>query len=88
MSATLTIRKLDAEVKQKLRLRAAAHERSMEAEAREILTRAVGQSENEVPVPADSAKTASPVGKFDHLVGIWKGRGMTDQIMKELRDDE
>jgi plasmid stability protein len=36
--ATLLIRNLDGEVKKKLRVRAAMNERSMEAEARAILT--------------------------------------------------
>lgn len=40
----ITIRKLPPGVKQRLRLRAAAHGRSMEAEAREILVRALDQS--------------------------------------------
>jgi plasmid stability protein len=35
--ATLTIRNLDAAVKERLRVRAAQHGRSMEAEVREIL---------------------------------------------------
>jgi plasmid stability protein len=37
--ATLTIRRLDDEVKRRLRVRAAAHGRSMEEEARSILQR-------------------------------------------------
>lgn len=37
MTTAITIRKLPEEAKQKLRLRAAAHGRSMEAEARDIL---------------------------------------------------
>ena len=40
----ITIRKLPPGVKQRLRLRAAAHGRSMEAEAREILVHALDQS--------------------------------------------
>ena len=40
--ATLVIRGLDEQVKARLRLRAAERGRSMEAEAREILTSAVG----------------------------------------------
>lgn len=36
-TSTLTIRRLDPEVKDRLRLRAIRHGRSMEAEAREIL---------------------------------------------------
>lgn len=43
--ATLTIRKLDDDIKTGLRLRAAAHGQSMEEEARQILKRAV-QSPN------------------------------------------
>ena len=35
--ATLTIRQLDESIKKKLRMRAAVHNRSMEAEVREIL---------------------------------------------------
>jgi antitoxin FitA len=39
--AVMTIRNLDEEVRDKLRVRAALHGRSMEAEARAILTAAV-----------------------------------------------
>ena len=39
----ITIRKLPDETKQKLRLRAAAHGRSMEAEARDILVTSLNQ---------------------------------------------
>lgn len=42
--ATLVIRDLDDEVKARLRVRAAERGRSMEAEAREILTSVVGGS--------------------------------------------
>lgn len=40
-SASITIRKLDVKLKQKLRMRAAEHGRSMEEEAREILRSAL-----------------------------------------------
>lgn len=40
-SQTITIRKLDPRVKQRLRVRAAEHGRSMEEEARVILTNAL-----------------------------------------------
>ncbi|GMA23862.1 plasmid stabilization protein [Luteimicrobium album] len=46
--STITVRGLDDDVKQKIRVRAAAHGRSMEAEVREILTEAVS-----VPSPAE-----------------------------------
>jgi antitoxin FitA len=42
--ATLTIRNLDEAVKERLRIRAAEHGHSMEAEARRILQSAVGES--------------------------------------------
>ncbi|HSD35540.1 MAG TPA: plasmid stabilization protein [Alphaproteobacteria bacterium] len=41
--ASITIRKLDDRVKARLRLRAARHGRSMEEEAREILTAAASE---------------------------------------------
>ena len=42
--ASITVRNLDEEVKRKLRIRAAEHGCSMEAEVREILSRAVNDS--------------------------------------------
>lgn len=75
--STLTIRNLDDTVKQKLRVRAAQHGRSMEAEVRDILTRDV----------QGASQTGTAKGKFDHLVGIWKGRMTTDEIMKITRGE-
>lgn len=43
--ADLSIRNLDDDVKQRLRVRAAEHGRSMEAEVREILTEVLRESE-------------------------------------------
>jgi plasmid stability protein len=48
--ATLTIRNVEAGVKERLRLRAARHGRSMEAEARTILSEAVA-SDRDQPEP-------------------------------------
>jgi antitoxin FitA len=45
MSTTLTIRNLDPDVKRKLRLRAALHQHSMEAEVRAILSESVRRSD-------------------------------------------
>lgn len=45
--ANLTIRNVDAAVKERLRLRAARHGRSMEAEARRILSEAVAVDRDE-----------------------------------------
>ena len=84
MSSTLTIRNLDDEVKRKLRLCAASHQRSMEAEAREILASVLSGS---------FAPPRSPEGMRERLKavsGIWKdclGGKTTDEIMKELRGD-
>ena len=41
--ASITIRNLDDDLKRRLRVRAAEHGRSMEAEVRDILRQAVGQ---------------------------------------------
>jgi plasmid stability protein len=43
--ATLTIRNLDAALKERLRVRAAQHGHSMEAEVRDILQRTLNQPE-------------------------------------------
>ena len=45
--ATLTIRNVDVAVKERLRVRAARHGRSMEAEARSILSEAVAADRNQ-----------------------------------------
>lgn len=45
MSTAITIRKLPESAKQRLRMRAAAHGRSMEAEARTILLDALDQTQ-------------------------------------------
>jgi plasmid stability protein len=42
--ASITIRNLDDDIKQRLRVRAAEHGRSMEEEARDILRRVMGES--------------------------------------------
>jgi plasmid stability protein len=64
--ASITIRNLDDSVKAKLRVRAAKHGRSMEAEAREILK--VGLSKKE-PQKLDLAtairKIFEPLGGMD-----------------------
>lgn len=87
MSTTLTIRNLDKEVKQKLRIRAAQHQRSMEAEAREILARGV-ELEEIYPPPKNEEEMSA---RLAAVTGIWKDRTngkSTDEIMKELRGDD
>jgi antitoxin FitA len=56
--AALSIRNLDESVRRRLQLRAARHGRSMEAEARAILTEAVNE-------PADSAGLFGVLGGVD-----------------------
>ena len=55
--ASITIPNLDDELKQRLKLRAAEHGRSMEAEARDILHSALTCSESEqAPAPGNLAE--------------------------------
>jgi hypothetical protein len=87
MSTTLTIRNLDEGVKQKLRLRAASHQCSMEAEAREILATALSGREGLTP-PRSPEEMRE---RLKAVSGIWKdclGGKTTDEIMQELRGDE
>ncbi|MEI8386539.1 MAG: hypothetical protein WCG76_02965 [Verrucomicrobiota bacterium] len=85
MSATLTIRGLDLEVKQKLRVQAATNGRAMEAEAREILARAVLKTKGNPPAPVTQRKL--PKSVCGTVRGIWKGRMSTDEIMKLTRGE-
>jgi plasmid stability protein len=84
MSTTLTIRNLDEQVKQRLRVIAAQHGKSMEAEARDILTRATFANTVD-PEPESSLQGEayrSPArGKWKHL-GI-----TTDAIMALTREE-
>jgi plasmid stability protein len=88
MSTTLTIRNLDEGVKLKLRMRAASHQRSMEAEAREILAASLADDQ---PIPqSDEIAVAKRRERIEAVVGIWKERSKgksTNRIMKELRGD-
>jgi plasmid stability protein len=88
MSTTLTIRNLDEGVKQKLRLRAASHQRSMEAEARDILAKCLAEEQ----APAEQkAEIKERRRRLKAVVGIWENRYQgksTDEIMKELRADD
>lgn len=62
--AVVSIRDLDDEVRERLKVRAAQHGRSMEAEIRAILTDAVSP-------PADSTGLAqAPLSRFGDLSGV------------------
>lgn len=64
--ATLTIRRLDESVKARLRVRAAQNGRSMEEEARELLTAALAQSPSAAPNLFESIrKVVDPLGGIE-----------------------
>lgn len=84
MSTTLTIRNLDEAVKQKLRLRAAKHQTSMEGEAREILRRAVEVPEN-TPPPRNAEELKQHLNK---VRGLWKKYGTSDKLMTLTRGED
>lgn len=86
MSTTLTIRNLEEPVKQMLRMQAASHGQSMEAEARDILTAAVRPPA--IAPPAAALRTANrPKSACDSVRGMWKGQMTTDEIMTLTRGD-
>ena len=91
MSTTLTIRNLEEPVKHLLRMQAASHKRSMEAEARDILTRAVTQAVTQAAsdnaLSAGSANEAA-IRALNAVRGKWQGRGSTDEMMRELRGED
>ena len=60
---------------------AASHQRSMEAEARDILMRAVKDAEaHPKRVSREEAHR-----RVESVSGIWKGRGTTDELMRLTR---
>lgn len=64
--ASLIVRKLDDTVKQRLRVRAAQNGRSMEEEAREILTAGLSQGSSQQPNLFESIrKVVEPVGGIE-----------------------
>ena len=66
--ATLTIRNIDNAVKEQLRVRAARHGRSMEAELRAIVTDAVGATaQPEINLAEAIRRRFAPFGGVDEL---------------------
>ena len=63
--ASITIRNLDDDVKQRLRIRAAEHGRSMEEEAREILRHVVGEPRPTQDLAAAIRAQLAPLGGVD-----------------------
>ncbi len=84
MANSLTIRKLDESVQQRLRLRAASNQRSMEAEVREILAQSVAGPATEVPPLTPQQRMRRGIAA---VRGLWEPEETTDELMKELRAD-
>ena len=59
---SITIRNLEDDIKQRLRVRAALHGRSMEEEARDILRRVLAEAEPPRNLAAAIRSRLSPVG--------------------------
>jgi plasmid stability protein len=85
MSTSLTIRNLDKEVETLLRLRAATHGRAMEAEAREILTRAVMEPRS--PLESNPRVNDALPSVCTPVRGIWKGKVTTEEVLSLTRED-
>jgi antitoxin FitA len=88
MGGTLTIRNLADPVKQKLRMQAASHGRSMEAEARVILATSLGLADG---VTDPDALRVERRRHIESVAGIWEesiAAKSTDEIMRELRGDD
>jgi len=86
VSTALTIHNLDEGVEEKLRKRAALHQRSVEAEAREILTRSVEEDE---PIAATRTSAQERMRTaIESVRGNWADRGTTGEWMEASRADD
>jgi plasmid stability protein len=82
--ATLTIRNLPDEVQQKLREIAAANGRSMEAEARAVLTDAV-ETARRTRASKEAADALRNLQKMMESVKPKKGDSLVDEFLAERR---
>lgn len=85
---SITIDDLDEPVTQKLRQRASSHGRSLAAEAREILTQAVAETDAAAPEIQPPRTPEEMRERLLAVTGIWAGRGTTDELMRELRGED
>ena len=84
--ATLNIRDLPDEVHRRLRMRAAEHGRSMEAEARAILTAACAEEDQGSASPESAMARAKRLQAFvDKLYGGRKPKNVVDDLIAERR---
>ena len=78
--ATLTIRNLPEEVRERLRIRAAQRGRSMEAEVRSILTA--------VTLQEDQSRSSQGLQDWvDQLYGDERPENVADELIAERRDE-
>ncbi|HEX6143570.1 MAG TPA: Arc family DNA-binding protein [Geminicoccaceae bacterium] len=84
--ATLSIRKLPDEVHRRLRMRAAEHGRSMEAEARAILEAAVAKPGHDAPDGAPPAIHRLQT-YVDQFYGESKPANVVDEFLVERRQE-
>jgi plasmid stability protein len=77
--ATITIRNLDSQLKTKLRIRAAQHDRSMEEEVRTILKTVLASDS-----PSDSNLATSIHNRFRVLGGV----ELVNVVREPIRDPE
>jgi plasmid stability protein len=69
--SSITIRKLDPAIKERLRVRAAEHGHSMEAEARDILQRILGAKLSDLPSKRTGADLVARIrARFEPLGGV------------------
>ena len=84
--ATLNIRNLPDEVHRRLRVRAAEHGRSMEAEARAILAAALtGEETRDRPKRSTAEKVRELQAFVDKLYGSKKPKNVVDELIAERR---
>lgn len=96
--ATVTVRNLDDEVRRLLKIRAAVNNRSMEAEVRAILTRAVsasGVDETGQPAPRHTPLALQGSGlteREERIAGLvaegWTNRQMAERLFLSERTVE
>jgi antitoxin FitA len=84
--ATLTIRNLPDEVHRRLRIRAAENGRSMEAEARALLSEMLAEGERARRTKESALARAKQLQAFvDKLYGGNKPKNVVDELLAERR---
>lgn len=84
--ANLTIRNLDDEIKRQLRIQGAKNNRSMEAEARSILEKALSVSEADHGLGRRIRDIVTPVGGVDLYMSDRK-KDMSDNRLPDFRSE-